>query len=66
MWRTSMADKLEGERQRISRRLRHTKVRTTEIYLEKEMDDLRETVELLDKNLFSKKSPHATPHLGKD
>ncbi len=56
-----MADKLKVSTKRISRRLRHTKVRTTEIYLEKEMDDLRETVELLDKNLFSKKSPHQQP-----
>ena len=58
-----MADKLKVGTKRISRLLRHTNVRTTEIYLGKEMDDLRETVELLDKNLFLEKVSQGTPHV---
>ena len=58
-----MADKLKVSTKRISRLLRHTNVRTTEIYLGKEIDDLRETFELLDKNLFLTKTPHETSHI---
>lgn len=57
-----MADSLKVSTKRISRLLRHTNIRTTEIYLGKDMDDLRETVELLDKNLFLEETPHGTPH----
>jgi integrase len=57
-----MADSLKVSTKRISRLLRHTNIRTTEIYLGQEMDDLRETVELLDKKQFLEKSSHESPH----
>jgi integrase len=60
-----MSDRLKVSTKRISRLLRHTNIRTTEIYLGKDLEDLRETVELLDKNQFSEKAPHESPHKNK-
>jgi hypothetical protein len=56
------ADRPKVSTKRIFRLLRPTNIRTTEIYLGKDLEDLRETVELLDKNQFSEKPPHESPH----
>ena len=52
-----LADSEKVSTKRISRLLRHTNVRTTEIYLGKDLEDLGETVKLLDKNFVPEKNP---------
>lgn len=64
-----LADKEKVSLKRVSRLLRHKNIRTTEIYLGKEPEGLRETVKLLDKSFqeetLSEKTSHESSHRAK-